>query len=64
MSGTSMAAPLVAGAAALLRKADSSASYSELRSALREHGDRPPALNGKVVYDGRLNVERALAVID
>ena len=62
-SGTSMAAPLVAGAAALLRQADSKATYSELRTALRERVDKPPDLAGKVVYGGRLNVQLALQAI-
>jgi subtilisin family serine protease len=60
-SGTSMAAPIVAGAAALLRQADSKATYGDLRTALREYADKPPALAGKVLYGGRLNVELALA---
>jgi thermitase len=59
-SGTSMAAPLVAGAAAMLRQADSKATYSELRTALRQDVDKPPGLNGKVLYGGRLNVDKAL----
>ena len=59
-SGTSMAAPLVAGAAAMLRQSDSKATYSQLRTALREHADKPPALKGKVLYGGRLNVRLAL----
>ena len=62
-SGTSMAAPLVAGAAAMLRKADSSATYGELRTALRQHVDKPPALNGKVLYGGRMNARLALDAI-
>ena len=62
-SGTSMAAPIVAGAAALLRQADSKATYSELRTALREHVDKPPALAGKVLYGGRLDVQLALAYL-
>ena len=59
-SGTSMAAPLVAGAAAMLRKVDSKATYSQIRTALREAVDKPPALQGKVLYGGRLNVRLAL----
>jgi|tagenome__1003787_1003787.scaffolds.fasta_scaffold20929799_2 thermitase len=62
-SGTSMAAPLVAGAAAMLRQVDSKATYSELRTALRQSVDKPPALNGKVLYGGRLNVRLALDAI-
>ena len=58
--GTSMAAPLVAGAAALLRKADSSATYGELRTALRQHGDVVSGLSGKVLYGQRLDVRAAL----
>jgi thermitase len=62
-SGTSMAAPLVAGAAAMLRQADSKATYGDLRTALRTDVDKPPALNGKVLYGGRLNVDKALNAI-
>jgi subtilisin family serine protease len=58
--GTSMAAPLVAGAAALLRKAKPDATYSEIRTALRQHGDPVSGLTGKVLYGQRLNVRRAL----
>jgi subtilisin family serine protease len=61
--GTSMAAPLVAGAAALLRKVDDSLSYGELKAALRDQVDRVPSLDGRVVSGGRLNVDRALASI-
>ena len=45
---------------ALLRQSDSKATYSQLRTALREHADKPPALKGKVLYGGRLNVRLAL----
>jgi subtilisin family serine protease len=63
LSGTSMAAPYAGGVAALLRKQESDATYGELRKAVRQKVDKPPPLSGKVVYDGRLNAQKALAAI-
>jgi thermitase len=63
LSGTSMAAPYAAGTAAMLRKQESDATYGQLRKAIRQKVDKPPALAGKVAYDGRLNVQKALAAI-
>jgi thermitase len=63
LSGTSMAAPYAAGTAAMLRKQESDATYGDLRYAIRHKVDTPPALNGKVAYNGRLNVQKALAAI-
>ncbi|HEY6780724.1 MAG TPA: S8 family peptidase, partial [Thermoleophilaceae bacterium] len=58
LSGTSMAAPYAAGVAALLKKQESDATYSDLRYAIRHKVDKPPAFKGKVAYDGRLNAEK------
>jgi subtilisin family serine protease len=60
LSGTSMAAPMVAAAAAMLRKQDPDLSYSDLRSALKASVDPVPALAGKTVTGGRLNLDRAV----
>jgi thermitase len=64
MSGTSMAAPAAAGAAAILRKENPDSDYSDWRKALRKKVDKPDALEGSVLYDGRLNLRRALAYIE
>lgn len=63
MSGTSMAAPQVAGAAALLFGAKPDASLAEVRQALLVGVDRLPALEGKVAAAGRLNLARSLAFL-
>ncbi|HEY5333712.1 MAG TPA: S8 family serine peptidase, partial [Solirubrobacterales bacterium] len=60
LSGTSMATPMVSGAAALLYSEKPSASVAEVRYALLEGVDPDPSLAGKTVTDGRLDVARAL----
>ena len=64
LAGTSMAAPYVAGAAALLKKRNSEATYAEIRNVLRKKVDKPSALAGKVRYGGRLNLRKALTAIE
>ena len=63
LSGTSMASPYAAGLAAMLKKQESDATYSNLRYAIRHDVDLPPAFKNKVAYDGRINAEKALAAI-
>jgi thermitase len=60
MSGTSMAAPYVAAAAAMLREAHGSWDSAEIASRLRTKGDELSALRGKTASGRRLNVNRAL----
>jgi subtilisin family serine protease len=59
-SGTSYAAPVVVGAAALLLSANPNLTVDELKGALFGSVDQPAALRGKVRTHGRLNIARAL----
>jgi subtilisin family serine protease len=61
-SGTSMATPYVAGAAALLVSLVPDPSVVELRDALLGGVDPSPNLAGKTVTGGRLNLNKALAL--
>ncbi|MCW3067256.1 MAG: peptidase and in kexin sedolisin [Solirubrobacterales bacterium] len=63
LSGTSMAAPLVAAAAAMLRAKDSSLGYADIKNALRNHTRADAALAGKTVSGGTLDVSAALAAV-
>jgi subtilisin family serine protease len=60
LEGTSMAAPQVSGAAALLLSADPTASVEELSYAIDEGADPVASLAGKTISGGRLDVTRAL----
>jgi len=59
-SGTSYACPLVSGAAALLLAARPGLTSDQVKAALLGSVDHPPALRGKLVTGGRLNVDRAM----
>ena len=61
LSGTSMAAPHVAGAAALLYAQNPDLRAPEARAILMGTSDRLAALTGKVSSGGRLNLHQALS---
>jgi len=58
--GTSMAAPHVAGAAALLAGWDPNLDYAGMKAFLLDSADPVPSLAGLTVTGGRLNANRAL----
>ena len=61
-SGTSMAAPHVAGAAALIKAVWPNLTYSEVKNKILESVDviYHPSFLGKLITDGRLNLARAV----
>ncbi len=63
-SGTSMATPHVAGAAALVLSVNPDLNTSELKALLMNSGDDNAALTGKTVSGKRLNVYNALLEAD
>nr|WP_158217329.1 S8 family serine peptidase [Microbulbifer agarilyticus] len=62
-SGTSMAAPFVAGAAALVAAQFPELSAEELRAVLIQSAEPAEALAGVSISGGRLNLQRALTHI-
>ncbi|HEU5181952.1 MAG TPA: choice-of-anchor D domain-containing protein [Candidatus Polarisedimenticolia bacterium] len=64
LSGTSMATPHVAGAAALIRAVAPGIGVEELKATLLASVDPIPALTGRTVTGGRLNAFRPIATPD
>ena len=60
MSGTSMATPHVSGACALLWSYDSAATHVEVKAAILAGAQPIPALAGRCVSGGRLNLPQSL----
>ncbi len=64
LSGTSMASPQVAGAAALAWAVNPYASLETIRNAILGGADPVSALSGRVVTGGRLNVCNTISILD
>ncbi len=60
MGGTSMAAPFVAGTAALVKSINPGASTAEVKRTILDNVDFVPELSGKVETGGRLNAYKAV----
>jgi subtilisin family serine protease len=63
-SGTSMATPLVSGAAALCWAYDADATVAEVKNAILGGADKISSLSGKVLSGGRLNAFKALKLME
>lgn len=64
LSGTSMACPHVAGAAALVWAKNPNWNYQQVKKALMDTVDPIDGLQGKTVTGGRINVLKALSAVE
>jgi subtilisin family serine protease len=64
MSGTSMATPVVAGIAVLIKARHQNFTYRQIASSLVMGVDKISGLKGKVKYGGRVNALKALQAAD
>jgi subtilisin family serine protease len=60
--GTSLAAPIAAGAAAVYRARHPAATAAQTRNAVRAGVDKVASLDNRVETDGRLNLARTLGI--
>ncbi|MFL5815821.1 MAG: S8 family peptidase [Bdellovibrionia bacterium] len=60
LTGTSMACPHVAGAAALVWAKNPTWNYQKVKAALMSTADMVPSLKGKTITGGRINVLKAM----
>lgn len=61
-SGTSMAAPFVAGLAALIKSYDFSLTYKEIKNRILSKGDPISSMAGKTLTGARINARKALDI--
>jgi subtilisin family serine protease len=62
-SGTSFAGPMVSGAIALLKSLVPNATMAQVKNAIMSGADVLPGLQGKVISNGRLNIESAMEIL-